>query len=573
MRQYLISLFWALAVFLSGATATPAQTEQCSISLAGFATDRLPDQLSVALGDCSPHWEGVLSTTGVPARVTASTAASLPDAYLDAVVTALQETDQVTTTLATGPVNPGRAVEIIVAGPGTISADDFGETLSRGEVCHIILLETSWARADWAAEIGPTVAHEFFHCIQAAMATNTYLAFPTWAIEGSARWFEHHVYSGVPHAYVDLFENNVSSIPFNTLDDEAWVFFAWLAMTRGADGIIPYLQGLPGISETIEGVIDALTPEQWADFAIAYAERDIFTRDRRRVQPNEVAPVHEVRIPSDTDAQDVTIPRGRSQLMRHYVTLPAGVWRIRGQGGTVARWSQLDEGGRTLGPWRDMAAGFDTAVECQNETTFMVTGFSDSNDNYEYSISFVEETCGLACGKVPRRTDQCVVGRWEVANAGGDFENSLFINMMRGFALLGGGTVDQVEIHSETYSFATDGTFSSNRPMTMSGSRNDGINDFEISMDVRINEDRGRWGVNGRQMTLCTERNIFEATVSGAVVGEGGGTEDFRTDELVTDEDAVAARYSCEGDRLAIRPGTSFFFTDDPIVLNRLPAR
>ena len=573
MRKSVLLEFSTFAATLGFNTAAQSQAEQCSPSLAGFARDGYPSEQALALGDCNPHWAGMLLTTGVSARVTAAADASLPTGYLDAVVAALQEADRATALLATEPDNPGRAVEFIIAGPSTRSAGNYGETLSRGDVCHVILFEPSWAPTDWAAEIGPPVAHEFFHCIQAAMTTNLYLANPTWALEGSATWFEHQVYSGVPLAFVDAFENDVSRITFNTFDDATWVFFAWIAQPRGVDGIIPYLQGLPDISETADGVIDALTPEQWADFAIAWAERDIFTRDRRRIQPNTYAPVHAVAIPADTDGEQVPVPRGRAQLMRHEVTLPPGVWRIRGQGGTVARWSQLDDGGRPLGPWRDMAAGFNTSVECQGETTFMVTGCSDNDEDYAYSVDFIEETCGAACGEAPRSIDQCVIGSWEVVDAANDFRDSPFMTLMQGFAMIGGGSIDQVDVLSETYSFTSEGDFVSNRPMIMSGRGNDGVNDFEVTMDVRVNEDRGRWGTNGRRMTLCIERNVWEATISGAVPGEGRGSEDIRTDQLVTDEDPIAARYSCESDRLTLFLDASFFFAGEPIEMRRMPAQ
>lgn len=570
MRKLFSFFSLVITTLLSLTAPAQAQTEQCSVSLAGFARSGYPDQLALALGDCNTHWSGTLPTTGVPARVTASTDVSLPPGYLDAVVAALQETDRATSTLATGSVNPGRAVEFIVAGPGVISAEDYGETLSRGDVCHVVLLETSWAPADWATEIGPTVAHEFFHCIQAAMATNLYLSEASWAIEGSATWFEHQVYSGVPLRFVNTFENNVSRIPFNELENEGWVLFAFLAQSRGVDTIIPFMQGLPGISETVEGVIDALTPAQWLEFSITYVERNIITRDTRPLSPTREAAIDVAEIPLDAESADVVVPRGRAQIMRHKVRLGSGVWAISGPADTNAYWTRLDDAGNPMRGWRNMADGFDVEVRCQDEITFIVVGFSDTDDDYQYNIRFREETCSLACGEVLHGADQCVVGQWEVQNAAEDFQNSPFINMMRGFAMLGGGSVDQVDVQSETYTFSADGTFASNRPMTMSGRGNDGANDFEITMDIRVNEDRGRWGTNGRQMTLCTERNIFEATITGQVAGEGGGSEDIRTDEPVTDEEPIAARYRCEGDRLTIRPGSSIFFADDPIILNRL---
>jgi len=89
-------------------------------------------------------------------------------------------------------------------------------------------------------------------------------------------------------------------------------------------------------------------------------------------------------------------------------------------------------------------------------------------------------------------------------------------------------------------------------------------------MDIRVNEDRGRWGTNGRRMTLCTERNIWEATITGSVGGSGPKSQEIATDEPVTDEEPLAARYTCDGNTLRIRPGANIFFSDDPIELNRL---
>ncbi|MDX8353064.1 hypothetical protein [Cognatiyoonia sp. IB215182] len=569
MMRKSISAF-AVFTFLCLNSPLWAQTEQCSPSLAGFARDGYPDELSLGLGDCNAHWEGTLPTTNVPARLTTATDATVPPGFLDAVVTALVETDRATSLLAAGPVDPGRAVEFIVAGPRTDGSGAYGETFSRGDVCHVVLLETSWSAANWAAEIGPTVAHEFFHCIQAAMATNLFFASPDWAIEGSATWFEHQVYSSVPHSFVDRFEDNVARIPFNELEDEAWVLFVWLAQSRGVDAIIPYLQGLPDISETVEGVIDALTPAQWVEFAITYTERNIFTRDWRRVAPTRNAPVEAAVIPPETDNADVLVPRGRAQMMRHHVTLSSGVWAITGQPGTIAYWTRLDESGNPTRGWRNMADGFEVEVPCQDTHTFVVIGFSDTDDDYQYGVQFQEETCSLACGAVLGGVDQCVVGHWEVVDAAEDFRSSPFMTMMRGFATMGGGSIDQVDIHTETYTFAADGTFSSNRPMTMSGRGNDGANDFEITMDIRVNEDRGRWGTNGRRMTLCTERNIWEATITGSVGGSGPEGQEISTDETVTDEEPLAARYTCDGNTLRIRPGANIFFSDDPIELNRL---
>lgn len=573
-RHFLFLLTPLLVALFPGSGL--AQSDDCSPTLTRETASSLPQVRAAGLRRCTVHWEGRLLETGAWAEVKVELGQEVPAGLMDELVMALRRADLDAVNL--GRILGPERVQLLVLGPGAVApavrASAAASTYSAGPHCHILYLHDTWTDAEQRDLLAWVIAHEFFHCLQASTVPELYRASPEWVIEGSATWYGHYVVPNVPHFWADAFERYVSRLPVHRHDGPSsavpgyrnWVLFAWISQYFGPEFVTNTLLNMPASAENAEAVMNSLEPEAWGEFVYWYNSDLIRTRDGRRIERPDRYETDLSVIPDGETEATIVYARRTATMMRNRVELGAGVWEFRAPRGTEAIILELDDAGQTTGISDRLARGWATVeVDCRERTEFLVAQMADSNADLEVTIRQLEDTCASACDEVPRRADQCLVGSWEVLGADANFENSAFIGMARLMALFGGGSLDVVDVHSETFRFAPDGTFTSNRPMTFAGR----TPEARMRMEVVRNTDTGRWGVNGGRLTVCTDRNDFEAIVSGAN-DEGGGSETIRSNERVTDEPAASARYTCEGNTLTLQSTPSMFFRSPTIRLRRL---
>ncbi|MGR3511535.1 MAG: hypothetical protein ACU0GG_02135 [Paracoccaceae bacterium] len=495
-----------------------AQTGQCSLSLTAADRDRNPEVVAAALRTCRLHWEGTLAVTGTQASVKVQTGLDVPDGILGELVSALQRADRAAAELPR--IQGTDRLELFAFGPGAapaeLEATATAVTFATEANCHILFLPTSWSDPAMRPYLDFTIAHEFFHCLQAASVPELRRQNPEWVIEVTAEWFAHFAVPGMPLGWVNEFENHVSRRPIYENDWTTrtvrgyrnWVIFAWYSRYRGPEFVVNTLLNLTPDADNAEAVLSMFDQELWTEFAYWYNADLVRSPDGRPLVPTTEYETGLHVVPDGATEDTVTPPRQAAAMLRHRIELGAGYWELTVPRGTEAILLELDEAGQpTGGADRLDWTGATAEVDCGNRGAILVAQVAESDDPLEISIRHLEDTCASACDEVPRRADQCLVGSWEVLGADANFENSAFIGMARLMALFGGGSLDVVDIHSETFCFAPDGTFTSNRPMTFAGR----TPEARMRMEVLRNTDTGRWGVNGGHLTVCTNRNEFEA--------------------------------------------------------------
>lgn len=132
---------------------------------------------------------------------------------------------------------------------------------------------------------GYVIAHELFHCIQAATFTDAQLETTTgggaWWAEGSAELFAALATTGDTAAadrsrrFARAVEERV---PLNNLTYAMAVFFWWLNDARGTAGIIPFLHQMASSGDESAqraAMRSALPPADWLRFAQDYVDHDI----------------------------------------------------------------------------------------------------------------------------------------------------------------------------------------------------------------------------------------------------------------------------------------------------------
>lgn len=150
------------------------------------------------------------------------------------------------------------------------------------DACHVTL----FILVDYSTvDIHHTVAHELFHCIeQASLAPAQYATAGgagAWWVEGAAELFGSLVAgtAGGRWERTTGFENAVRARQaLNEMSYNAAILFLWHYQERGLGALMPFLHRMADqntSSAQQNAMEDALTAEQWLDFAQAYDDRRI----------------------------------------------------------------------------------------------------------------------------------------------------------------------------------------------------------------------------------------------------------------------------------------------------------
>ena len=527
-------------------------------------------------GQCRAAWEGTLPHTRTPTRIMVQDGSTVPSGFADYLRQAIFAADRRSADLGVG-IDIGDELTILVTDQG--STPDFGtQNIDDDGACYILFFVDEIAAATEALTLQITAAHEYFHCLQAFTVPEAYdlgLSLPPashdWIIEGTAEWFGHHVVAGASHVWQRDFETGIGTLGVNNMDYPAWIFFAWMAGSEGADSLLPYINGLPRRRLSDQDVYDSLSAEQWADLARSYAAYRVRSRDGRAINPPNRA-----LIPTETVNEDRVIEaaRGLGLLTRQYVTFTSGAWELMTPEEVLAYVSPLDANGDPTGDWAPLAGGTaEVQVACDEADTLMLVTFGADASPYSYEARYLESTCALNCESLPERVDRCLLGTWEYVDYPQQFADSPFMFIMQRLVDDMGGRIEEYTVSPPVHAFYSDGTYSYDQRTRITGV---GVEDgatIRGTLNVEAMQDTGRWSSDGRTMLICPLYEEMIATMSVTMSGAEGGSFDqpMNSSGPIEDEPNVTAGYTCDGDTLIIRPrGNPFFANMTEIRARRL---
>lgn len=139
-------------------------------------------------------------------------------------------------------------------------------------------------------QAGPVVAHELFHCIEAATLSRAQMATygapgsgdpnARWWAEGAADWFSALALPAQEymHELVGRFDRQSPDTPLYQMSDDAVVFFDWLGQNYGGRAVVPFLHHMAarsGATAQRAAMAGALHAVQWLQFAKDYLDGTI----------------------------------------------------------------------------------------------------------------------------------------------------------------------------------------------------------------------------------------------------------------------------------------------------------
>ncbi|WP_395645631.1 hypothetical protein [Terricaulis sp.] len=381
-------------------------------------------------------------------------------------------------------------------------------SFSPGEECRI----TVWLLGPGATAAygGSVVAHELFHCVETATLTQSQITTGnvgvagggTWWIEGAADWFS--TVALPPAAYmqgtVDRFDAQAPTTSINGMAYEAYVFFAWLGGSRGAESVMPFLHQMSeSTSESGQraAMTRALAAEDWLRFAEDYADQNI--RDGQGGSINSTPQAaSETYTWSATRTQRIDL--APFTVTRRNLTFECGRWSIAPR---PARHHAGRSGG---GAWGDLPADLDNLDHAHGDFEFI--GMNASASAVALNVAGTLAARCQVCGTEPVVLDRCMIGTWEMTTNGAE---QWMRENVPNFRVTGLSAADN------TLTLNPDGTFFTGAARTHAAGESDRASG-EANMTGQAT---GRWATSGGALTLCYDSGSASGTVT---VRQRGGS-------------------------------------------------
>lgn len=393
---------------------------------------------------------------------------------------------------------------------------------------------TVYTRGMPSAEAAPTLAHELFHCVQAATFSpgqnRSYDGAGVWWTEGSAEWFASlAVPDPTSHqARADEFSETIAQRPLYRQSYSSLVFFLWLAQSDGPQRVMWFLAGMPQtLSEQAQRVAlrDALGDAQWLQFAQDLADGRI----RRPHGP----PFHAglaVRSPEwawDRDRSD-RLRQAPFTVTAVVAALDCGLWGTAVSPGRLyaSRPPQRDGG-----TWAALPATIDTNAG-HDRYLHLVTNTGDAPLEHRFEVR--RQAGCESCGPAASTTDACVVGSWR-ETAGGSVA-WLQQNMPAEMRVRATGETPRLTFRSDGM-YVGSAVSASLAFQPVDGERGEGETHAQLS---------GRWSAGAGRLTLCMNQNRLR--YQARVINERGTTRLPLPPPPPAND--VTMPYTCRGDTL-----------------------
>jgi hypothetical protein len=399
-------------------------------------------------------------------------------------------------------------------GPASGGSEDFGDIAAEtrfasADECRITLwLLGPGARASYAASV---VAHELFHCVQAASTSRAQMfsyprpGFPgggAWWQEGSADWFST---LAVPAPRflddrVTAFDAHSPDTALDMMSYDAYVFFAWLGQTHGPEAVMPFLRSMASSASSgaqHAAMAAALPADDWLRFAEDYLDG--------RIRDGQGAPLHSTPQLGDTFVWDATrtqeIALQPFVLTRATLEFRCGRWRIEPR---PARFHAVSVEGSD--EWGPLPTSLDATTG--DPPRFRFAGLAAATSPTRLRIAGTQESRCTECAGT-RATDRCLVGIWELTRHGAEQwlrEHGASVEFTR---------VDRVD---DTMTLREDGTFSTGAARVSADARAD-----EVSGTGRLaGHGSGRWSAEDGRLNLCSDDSAATGTLTVTMHGRSG---------------------------------------------------
>jgi hypothetical protein len=399
--------------------------------------------------------------------------------------------------------------------------------------CQIVLyLIGSGASREEAAT---TVAHEIFHCVQAATySPGQYGAYrreggAAWWIEGSAEWFASLALpdDSMYQARVDAFDELSPDTPLHRMTYSALPFFLWHAQHHGNPATMLFLSGMadaPEEAEQLQAMEASLSADQWLRFAQDYFDRDI---RRPHGTPLRFSPLQ-----GDNwhwTASHVQTARLQPFVItRSLIEIECGAWDVAA---TPARAHSTRTSRATGGAWGAFPPRIDTRAGDPRRRLFV--GLNATARPLALRIR-VDQAAGCSACAGITGSDACLVGTWREISGGAA---QWMRDNLRGVRV-------QSEVARQTMTFGADGNFSTEPLSGTFSLQNDGV---RSEGEVANVQSSGRWSSADGSLHLCPATVTHD--IRGRLVTRDGHSVPIPFPSTSPPEPRTLA-YTCAGDTL-----------------------
>ncbi len=505
--MHCVKLVLALVVAALVAMPEPAAAQSCTIpDYAAEADSRLT-------GECDEIERFTIATPSGSRRVRIIGDSAMPDGFTEPYPLVRQGIERAAAALRT--IGTGQVDNLVVLVSGLLpdSDDPDGPTSVHG-VAHAVYVDEClmivYPGNAGSRELGFATAHEFFHCVQYATASDQMDAFlagqpSDWWVEGTAEWFANLAYRGTGNSdeRVRSFDETSPDMALTSLSDSdgAVVFFFWYGENHGYPAIVslmPTMATSAGEARERSALASLLPPDGFQALAQDYLDREIRQPGSRAIPS---APEDGASIIWVDDNQVEEIEADQLVLHRAELIFTCGTWTVQ-LSDEEGEWAVSQEPGE----WSRLPARIE--VPAGEDKRFRLGAMGPGEDGFHVTIAATraDEEGRCRCKKPTEaeaaRLDQCLVGRWELVSGGGNEWLDQQLNM--------------IEQSSGTWDSYESNTTAGNRMLTVS---RDGLYEYRNASATRT-------------VHATKKDDVFESRIEG--VSAGIGTWTARSDLLVT---------------------------------------
>lgn len=256
------------------------------------------------------------------------------------------------------------------------------------------------------------LAHEAFHCVQAASFKDAILIDPKashWWIEGTANFFANlaHLNPEDVDTLGAAFSAQIQTTPLTRIDYPSMTFFAFL-WGEGPDAMAQFFAGLPatpGEAAQMEALLASVGPDRLQRFAQAMVDGTIHMPAGNAFPP--------LAAPATTTFQGdgkVDFPSAPFTILQHALHFTGGNYSVA----SGIEFFSREQG--SSAPWEPMP--FDIApADCKDIYMLHVVRFDTDTipANYPRPLNAFRYLPCWECEKLPKM-DQCLAGTWRLSN-------------------------------------------------------------------------------------------------------------------------------------------------------------
>ncbi len=370
-------------------------------------------------------------------------------------------------------------------------------------------------------ELGPVVAHEFFHCVQ-------FEEFPAqdaadgaeWWAEGTADWFTSLVYQGndLLDPWVASFDALSPDTPITRMEYDNVVFFWWLSQNFGTGAVIDLIAAMPGPSgsqdEALARVVD---DDMFLQFVQDYLDLKITQPGGRTIPSSpELGPVLRVR-----QDWEITLNAARFVAFRVRLQLDCGEWTA----------SDNDLKGR-YELQRLPGDSWETLPETINSDSedtirYQMAAGGTGVEGFNIEIKLEKTPCALCqSANYTDGPEGDLVGEWRLTSGGLGAKIGEMLESLPDMQNIDYPDLDGILILNADGSFVLRTDDSGSMETTSPGGK-------LFSADIQLNmERRGTWTLNGDRLEQCYSADI-DIGIEETLTGPDENSETFSMTEFL----------------------------------------